>query len=66
MSYFNGVSMLDEMPCAVLEPGENKPGMTLQRLEDREWVDFVVDGEVVKSPVDIGKLPAGRYRLFAP
>lgn len=37
--------------------------MTLQRLEDGEWVDYKVDGEVVKSPVDIDALPAGRYRL---
>jgi hypothetical protein len=37
--------------------------MTLQRLEGREWVDYVVGGEVVKSPVKIDKLPSGRYRL---
>ena len=37
--------------------------MTLQRLDGREWVDYVVGGEVVKSPVDIEKLPAGRYQL---
>jgi hypothetical protein len=36
--------------------------MTLQRLED-EWVDYKVDGKVIKSPVDIDALPAGRYRL---
>jgi len=41
--------------------------MILQRQE-REvgyivWRDYKVDGEVVKSPVDIDKLPAGRYRL---
>ena len=40
-----------------------EPGMTLQRREDREWVDYKVDGEVVKSPVDIDALPGGRYRL---
>ena len=28
-----------------------------------DWVGYLVDGEVVKSPVDIEKLPAGRYRL---
>jgi len=37
--------------------------MTLQRLDGREWVGYLVDGEVVKSPVDIEKLPAGRYQL---
>jgi hypothetical protein len=37
--------------------------MTLQRREDRECVDYTVDGKVVKSPVDIDKLPAGRYLL---
>jgi hypothetical protein len=42
--------------------GDDEPGMTLQRL-DREWVDYKVDGEVVKSPVDIDALPPGRYRL---
>jgi len=41
--------------------------MTLQR-EYREggsrvWRDYLVDGEVVKSPVDINTLPFGRYRL---
>ena len=40
-----------------------EPGMTLQRREDREWVDYKVDGEVVKSPVDIEAMPPGRYRL---
>ncbi len=39
--------------------------MTLQR-RDREqdyfvWRDYLVDGKVVKSPVDIDSLPAGRY-----
>jgi len=43
--------------------GNNEPGMTLQRF-DREWVDYVVDGEVVKSPVKIDKLPTGKYRLI--
>jgi hypothetical protein len=36
--------------------------MILQR-RDGEWVNFKVDGKVVKSPVDIDALPAGRYRL---
>ena len=40
----------------------DEPGMTLQRLDGRKWVDYVVDGEVVISPVDIDKLPPGKYR----
>ncbi len=27
------------------------------------WRDYQVDGEVIKSPVDIATLPAGIYRL---
>ena len=37
--------------------------MTLQRREGCVWMDYVVDGEVVISPVDIDKLPPGKYRL---
>ena len=41
--------------------------MTLQyRGFERDqivWRDYTVDGEVVRSPVDLDKLPAGRYRL---
>jgi hypothetical protein len=47
------------------DSGNDEPGMTLQRLED-DWVDYKVDGKVVKSPVDIDALPAGRYRLTNP
>jgi hypothetical protein len=49
-------------PFLYFDSGNDEPGMTLQRLED-EWVDYKVDGKVVKSPVDIDALPAGRYRL---
>jgi hypothetical protein len=42
--------------------GEDEPGMTLQ-CRDGKWVNYKVDGEVVKSPVDIDALPPGRYRL---
>ena len=50
-----------------IDLGSNEPGMTLQR-EYRDgrnlvWRDFKVDGETVKSPVDIDALPAGKYRL---
>ena len=29
----------------------------------RVWRDYLVDGKVVKSPVDIEKLPWGKYQL---
>ena len=42
--------------------------MTLQyrQIERRRivWRDYQVDGDVVKSPVDIDELPAGVYRLI--
>ena len=41
-----------------IDLGKDEPGMTLQRLEGRVWVDYVV-----KSPIDIERLPPGRYRL---
>ena len=50
-------------PLIYIDLGSDEPGMKLQRLDGREWVDYLVDGEVVKSPVDIEKLPAGKYRL---
>jgi hypothetical protein len=54
-------------PPVTIDLGSNEPGMTLQR-EYREgrylvWRDYEVDGETVKSPVDIDALPAVRYRL---
>ena len=42
-----------------IDRGNDEPGMTLQRWDGKEWVDC----KVVKSPVDIDALPAGRYRL---
>ena len=50
-------------PLIYIDLGKGEPGMVLQRLEGREWVDYVVDGEVVKSPLKLDKLPAGMYRL---
>ena len=50
-------------PPISIDYGKDEPGMTLQRLDGREWVDYEVDGEVVISPVKIEKLPPGRYRL---
>ena len=50
-------------PPIWIDYGKDESGMTLQHLEKREWVDYLVDGEVVVSPVDTEKLPPGRYRL---
>ena len=50
-----------------LRLGRDEPGMTLQREygegDYRVWRDYLVDGEVVKSPVDIDTLPWGKYQL---
>ena len=46
-----------------IDLGSNEPGMTLQRLDGKEWVDYQVEGKQVKSPIDIDSLPAGVYRL---
>ena len=51
-------------PLLYIDWGKNEPGTTLQRRVDGERVDCKADGEVVKSPVDIDELPAGRYRLM--
>ena len=55
-------------PLIYIYLGKDEPGMTLQRRE-REggiyiWNDYLVDGELVMSPVDIEKLPSGVYRLI--
>ena len=54
-------------PPISIDLGKDEPGMTLQR-EYREggyliWRDVIEDSRLVKSPVDIDELPAGRYRL---
>ena len=54
-------------PPITIDLCSNEPGMTLQR-EYREgnrliWRDVENDGQVVKSPVDIDALSAGRFRL---
>ena len=46
--------------------GRNNPGDVLQRKEPDGWVDFKVDGEVVKAPVSVYELPPGTYRLVVP
>ncbi len=50
-------------PPFYIDLGNDEPGMTLQRRDGRVWVDFVVGSKVVNSPVDVDKLPTGRYRL---
>jgi hypothetical protein len=50
-------------PFLYIDWGEDEPDMTLQRREGRDWVNYKVDGKVVKSPVDIDALPPVRYRL---
>lgn len=50
-------------PLIYIDLGKDEPGMVLQRLEGRVWVDYELGGEVVKSPVKIDKLPPGKYRL---
>jgi hypothetical protein len=49
-------------PPIQIDLGNDEPGMTLQHWIG-EWVNYKVDGDVIKSPVDIGELPPGRYRL---
>jgi len=50
-------------PPISIDLGRNEPGMTLQyRNLERDrivWRDYTVDGEAVKSPVDIDTLPSG-------
>jgi hypothetical protein len=53
------------MAVGEVDLGKNEPGMILQR-QDGKWMDYKVDGKVVKSPVDVDALPAGKYRLNNP
>jgi len=47
-----------------IDLGNNKPGMKLQRRErGQDWKNYLVNRRLVKSPVDIETLPAGKYRL---
>jgi hypothetical protein len=55
-------------PPINIDLGKDEAGMTLQR-EYREggylyWRDYLKDGKVVKSPVDIEALLPGVYRLI--
>ena len=55
-------------PPIHIDLGRDEAGMTLDyRVVERGyivWFDYVVDGEAVKSPVDIDVLPFGVYRLM--
>jgi hypothetical protein len=50
-------------PPVQIDLGKDEPGMTLQRWDRNDWVNYKADGKVVKSPVDTDALPPGRYRL---
>ena len=54
-------------PSISIDLGKDEPGMTLQFRDVKNgqivWRDYTMDGEVVKSPVDIDALPFGVYRL---
>ena len=54
-------------PAFHIDLGSNEPGMALQREycegEYLIWRDYIVDGVVVTSPIDIDGLPTGVYRL---
>jgi len=49
-----------------IDLGKDEPGMVLQYRDAKNgqivWRDYTVDGEAVKSPVDIDALP-GIYQL---
>jgi hypothetical protein len=52
-------------PPISIDLGKNEPGMTLQsrNFESRYliWHDYKMDGETVKSPVNVDALPPGVY-----
>ena len=43
-----------------LDNGTNTPGAILQRLENGEWSDYLVDGEHVAERVGLESLPPGK------
>ena len=54
-------------PPISIDFGKDEPGMTLQYRDVERgyivWRDYTVDGEGVKSPVEIDVLLPGVYRL---
>ena len=63
----NNVITAGSYPPISIDLGKDEPGMTLQHRDVERgyivWRDYTVDGEIVRSPVDIDRLPSGRYRL---
>ena len=49
-------------PLIWIDLGKDEPGMKLQVFEKGKWVDYIVDGKRVFTPVKHDKLPAGKYR----
>ena len=43
-------------PLLYIDWDKDEPGMILQHRDGLEWVDYKVEGKVVKSPVDIDEL----------
>lgn len=43
--------------------GPNRLGAMLQRKDNDSWHNYLVDGEPVANPFDVGMLPPGWYRL---
>ena len=41
----------------------NQLGAILQRQDDGQWQDFLINGKPVVNPVDVEVLPPGRHRL---
>jgi hypothetical protein len=50
-------------PFLYIDWGEDEPSMILQRWDGKDWVNYKVDGKVVKSPVDIDALLPDVCRL---
>ena len=54
-------------PSISIDLGKDEAGMTRQQRQFKRgyivWRDYTVDGETVKSPVDLDALFAGVYRL---
>ena len=54
-------------PPISIDIGKDEPAMILQYRDVERgkivWHDYKVDGDIVKSPIDIDVLPHGFYRL---
>ena len=60
---YNPMIVAVTYPPINIDLSKDEPDMILQRLDSNDWVNYKVDGKVVKSPVDIETLPQGKYRL---